>query len=237
MIDPIQRGVITVGSTADFRQAFVQRLIDACDANENIPPANKGRQQHIANTMGVAPEAVSKWFKGVAMPRPDKLVTLAALLGVEETWLAYGISPEMDRGERHAYGKVVEGAVYLAMGLAMLAGWHCGVPSTKDARASSVDFYATYRGSTIAIRVVLARETEAGDFELMLPKDYASVHCIGVIPAGRGVFDLLHLTPELIDLNRSRKDGSYTVLIQRAGGKYASGQSIWPRIRDFQDLK
>jgi hypothetical protein len=55
-----------MGSTAEFRRAFVQRLKQACDESRHIPAPGKGRQQAIADALGVGPEAASKWFKGMA---------------------------------------------------------------------------------------------------------------------------------------------------------------------------
>ena len=60
-----------MGSSVESRKSFVVRLKEACDQSKNVPPPNKGRQQYIAQQLGVAAEAVSKWFKGVATPRDE----------------------------------------------------------------------------------------------------------------------------------------------------------------------
>jgi transcriptional regulator with XRE-family HTH domain len=222
-----------MGSTAEFRQAFVSRLKDACDSSTVVPPPNKGRQQHIAEQLGVAPEAVSKWFKGVSMPKPEKLIKLAELLQVEQTWLSYGVSPEMDRKERKAHSREVDGAVHLVMGLTMLTGGHCGIPSDQDARASFVDFYATVKGSVYSIHVCLGREIEKDKYELVIPKEFEEVVCIGVIPVAKGKYQLLELPRYTVSDHKQRKAGGYSITIERVDTRFMTGDSTWPKIRFF----
>lgn len=225
-----------MGSTAEFRKAFVLRLKEACDSARNVPPPHRGRQQYISQQLGVAPEAVSKWFKGVSMPRPDKMERLAELLQVEQTWLSFGISPEMDRQERKAHSREVDGAVHLVMGKCMLSGGICGMPGPRDARAAYVDFYATIRGSVYAVHVCLGREVSKDRYELIVPNEYMDVNCVGVIQKSPGKFDQVSLPVELIEEHRIKKAGAYSITIDRSdANKYTSGRSIWPRIRFFGD--
>lgn len=120
-----------MGSTLEFRNGSVKRLVQACDESKLIPPPHKGRQQVIAERIGVAPEAVSKWFKAVSMPRPDKMERLAELLQVDQSWLAFGINPERDRQERKAHAREIDGAVHLVMGL--IPGTSDGTPDPTSA--------------------------------------------------------------------------------------------------------
>jgi transcriptional regulator with XRE-family HTH domain len=225
-----------VGSTAEFRKAFVARLKEACDASKLVPPPHKGRQQYISQQLGVAPEAVSKWFKGVAMPRPDKIERLAELLQVEQTWLSFGVSPEMDRQERKAHARDVDGAVHLVIGKCMLSGGICGFPGPRDPRAAYVDFYATIRGSVYATHVCLGREVSRDRYELQVPKEYQEVNCVAVIPKTPGKYDQLDLRVDLIDEHRTKKGGGYFLTIDRSeASKYTTGSATWPRIRFFGD--
>lgn len=225
-----------MGSTAEFRKAFVQRLKEACDGSKVVPPPHKGRQQYISQQLGVAPEAVSKWFKGVAMPRPDKVERLAELLNVEQTWLSFGISPEMDRQERKAHAREVDGAVHLVMGHLMLDGAHCGFPGPRDPRREYVDFYATIRGSVYMIHVSLAREVSRDRFEITVPKEYEDVNCIGVIPVSRSRYDFIDLNADLITEHKTKKSNGFTLLVDRSDtSKYTTGSSTWPRIRFLGD--
>lgn len=226
-----------VGSTVEFRRAFVSRLVQACEGSSYVPPPHKGRQQYISEKLGVAPEAVSKWFHAVSMPRPDKMERLAELLGVEQTWLTFGISPEMDRQERKAHAKVSDGAVHLAMGLAMLAGAHCGLPGPRDRRGAYVDFYMTIRGSVYPIHVSLARELSKDVYEVLIPKEYNDVRSLGVIPAGIGRYHFIDMPLHLIEEHKTRKSGMFAINISRVdSSRYVTGAATWPRIRSFSEI-
>lgn len=226
-----------MGSTLEFRKAFVKRLVQACDESSYIPPPHKGRQQYIAEKLGVAPEAVSKWFKAVSMPRPDKIERLAELLQVDQSWLTFGISPEMDRNERKAHAREIDGAVHLVLGMIILAGGHCGMPSARDPRASYVDFYVTMRGSVYPIHVSLAREVSRDHFEVLLPKEYTDVRSIAVIPAGAGKFHFIDMPLVMVDEHKVRKTGMFMVNISRVdSSRYITGADTWPRIKSFMEM-
>lgn len=226
-----------MGSTAEFRKSFVMRLKQACDESSYIPPPHKGRQQYLADKIGVAPEAVSKWFKAVSMPRPDKMERLAEILQVDQSWLSFGISPEMDRAERKAHARDVDGAVHLIMGMIMLAGGHCGVPSSRDPRGSYVDFYATVRGSVYPIHISLGRELSRDHYELLVPKEYTDVRCIGVIPAGVGRYHFIDMPIAMLDEHKSRKSGHFALAVNRIDGqRYVTGGDTWPRFKNFGEL-
>ena len=225
-----------MGSTPEFRKAFVLRLKQACDESRIIPPPHQGRQQMVAERIGVAPEAVSKWFKGVSMPRPDKMERLSELLQVDQSWLTFGISVEMDRQERKAHAREIDGAVHLVMGLVTLAGGMCGTPGPKDPRGSYVDFYVTMRGSVYPIHICLAREISRDRYEIVLPKEYTDVRSIAVIPVGDGKFHFLDLPLEHIEEHKARKTGAYALQISRVEpSKYMTGAAVWPRIKSFVD--
>jgi len=224
---------ITMGSTADFRRAFVERLKEACDASENVPPPNKGRQKYISEQLEVSAEAVSKWFKAVAWPQPDKMAQLAELLKVEQAWLQTGVSPEMDRQERKTHGREVEGAVYYVMGLCMLSGGYCGIPSLREHR-EYVDFNATVRGTSYAVHVCLGREIGKDRYELVIPKEYEDISCVALIPRSPGRYDQLDLPSELIDQSKFKKSSDFSLVIDRSeSGKYITGMIQWQRIRYF----
>lgn len=225
-----------MASTEEFRKAFVLRLKEACDGSKLVPPPHKGRQQYLSQQLGVAPEAVSKWFKAVAMPRPDKMERLSELLQVEQTWLSFGISPEMDRNERKAHAREVDGAVYLVMGKCMLAGGFCGLPGDRDQRRAYVDFYATIRGSVYAVHVSLGREVSRDRYELTVPVEYADVNCVAVIEKSPGKYDQLKMPVELIDAHKTKKSGGWTITIDRSdANRYTTGRDEWPRMRFFGD--
>lgn len=226
-----------MGSTPEFRKSFVARLKQACDESTLVPQVGQGRQQFIAQRMGLAPEAVSKWFKAIAMPRPDKIHLLAELLECDESWLSFGITPEMDRGERMVRGRELDGASHLVIGMISLAGGHCGAPSKTDPRNTYVDFYATMRGSVYPMHVSLGKEISRDHYEIMVPKEYRDVRGISVMPAGPGKFHFLDLPLPMIEEHKVRKAGAFVIPISRMeGSRYITGRDTWPRIKSFQEI-
>jgi len=226
-----------MGSTLEFRKAFVARLEQACDEAELCPPKNQGRQQYLAKNLNVGPEAVSKWFKGVAMPRPDKMVVLAKLLGTDQSWLAYGVKPEMDKKDLSAHVMEKDGAVHLVLGLIMLAGGHCGQPGSRDPRAHYVDFYATVRGSVSPVSVTLARSVGDSVYEARVPDEHKDARVVVVVPAGgAGKFVFLDLPAEIIEEYKHRTQlGNMITLVSDKTGYYV-GETLIPKIKNFGDF-
>lgn len=224
-------------TTAEFRKGFVARLKQACDESNVVPPPHRGRQQYIADKLGVVPEAVSKRFKGVAMPRPDKLERLAELLQVDQSWLAFGISPEMNRNERKAHARTIDGAVHLAIGYFILSGGHCGMPSKTDPRRTYVDFYVTVRGSVHPIHVCMARELSRDHYEVIIPKEFEDVRCITLLITSPGKFVFLDMPHAMIVEHRTRKTGDYAVAINRVdGSRFITGGDAWPVLKNFAEF-
>lgn len=227
-----------MGSTAEFRKAFVARLKQACDQSKLVPLPGQGRQQFIADRLGVGAEAASKWFHGVAMPRPDKMAQLAELLETDQSWLTFGIEPEFDRSERKLHARSSDGAIHLVWGLITLAGGHCGEPSARDPRHTYVDFYATLRGSVYPMRVVLARVSATDRYTVDVPPEYKELRLIVVVAAGAGKYDFLDIPYELVDEYKEKKGGSYMLTFTNGQpGKYFLGSKQIPRIRNFAEMK
>ncbi len=94
--------------SAQEKTAFAQRLQIAMNqfaskqlaSNPNGRPIKGGadlaRQFNLKHPgeSGVSVQAVHKWLNGYAIPRGDKIKTLATWLGVSEHWLHYGPPPE-----------------------------------------------------------------------------------------------------------------------------------------------
>lgn len=226
-----------MASTSDFRRAFVERLNRACDEAPFVPERDKGRQNYIVEKLGVSPEAVSKWFRGIAMPRPDMMKKLAELLETDESWLALGVTPEVDRTSRKLQAKRSDAATHLVWGIVGLAGGHCGAPPDKDPRASYVDFYATYHGVVHPVHVTLARKLADDRYEVIVPKEYKEVRVIAVVQAGALKYHLLHLPFEVIEKCKTKKGGALAIEIERADrDRYVAGRTVIPNIRSFDDV-
>lgn len=221
-----------MASTSEFRRAFVRRLNQACDLSPLVPEPNKGRQTYLATKLDIATESVSKWFKGVSMPRPETMTELSKLLDVDQSWLAFGIQPEIPHSERKVHAERSDGAVQLVWGLITLAGGHCGVPSKNDTRSTYIDFYATLRGTIFPVYVALAREISRDHYDVILPKEFAELRSIAVIPLAPGRYHCLDMLAPLVDVHKIRKGGSIIVHVNRVDQrKYQTGRDAWPTLR------
>ena len=69
---------------------FATRLLEACNASDEIPDYGKGQQTAIAARLNVSQEAVRKWLAGETVPRAAMSKRLAELLGVKHSWLMLG---------------------------------------------------------------------------------------------------------------------------------------------------
>jgi hypothetical protein len=225
-----------MSSTPEFRKEFVARLNQACDQSSIVPPPFQGRQQMISNRLSVAPEAVSKWFKAISMPRPAKMQELADLLEVDVAWLSMGVKVELDRAERKVHAGESSGAVLLVRALITLAGGHCGDAQPADPRAAYVDFYATLRGQVWPMHISLGREVNAGRYEVAVIKEFKDVRNIAVVALPGEKYQFLDLPVEMIETHKHRKTGEYIVTIDRADAKYTTDGESWPRIRAFGEI-
>lgn len=224
-----------MSSTPEFRKQFVARLEKACDDCSHIPPKGEGRQQVIAERLHLAAEAVSKWFKAISMPRPEKMRELANLLGVDHAWLAVGDEPEVDRAERRVRAKQASGAVHLVWGHISLDGGHCGELPEGDPRREYVDFTAILRGSVLPMHICLGREVAVGQFEMLVPREFAELRVVGVIPAGPGKYHFIEMPAALIDKLKQKKGGFYAVTVGRSANRYVTESAHWPRINSFAE--
>lgn len=216
---------------------FHQRLTQACENLPTVVPEyGHGRQVFISRELKVTQEAVRKWFSGESRPKVNKMRQLAALLDVDEAWLALGVEPELDRREKRIHNERTEGAVYVAFGLLTMAGGHCAFPGERDTRAGYVDFYAIIHGKQLAVHVSVARAISRGRFEFIIPREFRDVKCIGVVHHGGLRFHLVDLKTEALEEHKQRKAGAFSVTCGFADNKYQSGPDVWPRIRSLGDL-
>ncbi len=79
------------------REDFPHRLALACS---KAGMQDHGRQAELASRMKLTPKAVSKWFNGETVPRPDKMEKLAKILGTTAAYL-HGFSDEDGIKENH----------------------------------------------------------------------------------------------------------------------------------------
>lgn len=88
---------------------FSKRLLKAAIESPAVPRYGKGQQTKIAEELDVSQEAVRKWFAGDTVPRMEKSLQLAELLGVKHSWLMLGtahgeIDTDIKAAKRHVAG-------------------------------------------------------------------------------------------------------------------------------------
>lgn len=230
-----QRSILMgTANRKEHRKEFVRRLNQACDQSKLIPPHGQGRQRMIAERMKVSQETVSKWFKAVAMPPPDTLKALADLSEVDYSWLALGIHTKgyTPPNERRIQARESSGAVHLVWGMWEMNGAQCGLPAANDTHSDYVDFYVTLRGTMTAVHVSVAQPVSKGRYELVLPREYDEVRCIGVVRVGACKYHYLDLTEELIHEHKQMRKGLPTITINIVEkGIYKTGASKWSLVK------
>lgn len=216
--------------------AFSGRLRQACDDSTVIPAHGEGRQVTLAKRLSVSQEAVRKWFAGEAQPRPPKMKELSELLEVEESWLALGVAPELDRREKRRHNRNTNGAVLLLMGTIELAGGSTAQPSEKDPKSTYVDFYSIHRGQQYAFHVSLGREVAPAQFEVIVPRKFKDVRNIALIRSAPNRVDFIEMSAQAIDANKIKKGGDFSITMSSLEGKYITGRHVWHLVKDFEEF-
>ncbi len=221
--------------------AFADRLNAACDGNMHVPDKNFGRlswvrrQLHERFATDVSMETVRKWFAGETKPRPAKMRQIAALLDVDEAWLAMGVSNDLTPRERKVRNALADGAVNLVAGMIQMGGGHPAFPEADDRKAErkGIDLYAIIRGANYQIHVASAREVGPGEYKFAIPAAFEELLVIGLVSKGAFTYELIELTPEIIQKVGVSKGGYYDVAISAADGEYRTDEHLWPRITGF----
>ena len=221
---------------------FALRLQKACDQNPRVPAYNRGRQAWVRRQLierfgvSVSVETVSKWFTGVARPRPDKIGSLARLLGADETWLAGDASPDAHWPEFKVRNAVAHGAVNVLAGFIQMCGGHVSAPDRKRPTApgeATADLHATIDGMNYAFHVAVGQVLEGGAYRFALPRDYRQLVVIGVIQREPLCCDFLHLRTDLVEAVGRDEDEAVEVTLSAGPQGYVSADLIWPRITSF----
>lgn len=214
--------------------SFGKRLNAACDGDPNVPPYGQGRQTWIKEKMGVSNEAVRKWFKGEARPKPAKMAALAELLGVDEAWLSLGIKPDKTPVEKRRSSAMASGAVNIVAGYIQVNGGNIAFPADDDPNLEYVDLYAIISGQQYVIHVAMADETEPEHFKFYVPTELNICRVMGVVVVSPVNVHILNLKPQLLDKHKQRRGGYYELEMRREGDMYFSEDDQWPRVLSFQ---
>lgn len=220
---------------------FALRLQKACDQNSHVPAYNHGRQAWVRQQLdqrfdtSVSNETVSKWFTGVARPRPDKIRLLAKLLDVDEAWLALGVEPELDPRERKIRNAMADGAVNVVAGFIQMTGGHPAFPEEGDPRARAgarIDLYAIIKGAHYSLHVASAQE-DGEAYRFAIPYGHEECVVIGVVQREPLQCDFLELAPDLVNTHGLRRSGHIEVTVQARGGDFVTEGDVWRRITTF----
>ncbi len=224
-------------------RAFALRLQKACDDNPRVPGYNRGRQAWVRSQlverfgMNVSNETVSKWFTGVARPRPEKISVIAQLLEVDEAWLVLGVGNEVEPREVRIRNALADGAVNVVAGFIQMCGGHPAFPEADDARArggAPVDLYAIIKGTHYPIHVVVAQAAD-GAFRCNVPYEHAERVVLAVVQREALLCDFLELTGDMIEAHGVRRSGFIEVRLTPTAGGYETDGAVWPRISTFAD--
>lgn len=210
---------------------FANRLKVACDGNNRVPTFGKGRQTWLKDEMGVSAEAVRKWFAG-SRPRPSMMGKLAKVLGVDESWLALGITPNMEVKERKQHSAQMAGAVNVFMGLVQLNGGSCAFPAEGDPLAEFVSFHSIREGTQTYYHVATAQRVSDDLIRFYIPNEFERCAVIGAIPKGPFDIRFIHMPHDLIGTHGTHRGGYLVVDVKESGTHYYSGEDRWKLVTD-----
>jgi transcriptional regulator with XRE-family HTH domain len=225
--------------------SLAERLYKACEENSRVPAHNHGRQAwvraQLAERCGVevSSETISKWFTGVARPRPEKITALARVLDVDEAWLTLGVSARVGAVRHQLRNAMADGVVNVVAGFIQMAGGHPAFPESAvtphEPGCAKVDLYAIIKGAHYAFHIVVAQETGPGVWRFVLDHGYESCLVLGVIPYAPLACDFIELRDELVARHGGRRKGVVEIVVERQGDHYHSDGEAWPAITSFAE--
>lgn len=228
---------------------FAKRLERAMDLiSADLPPKFKGRNEELARRMNekfgvpVTPETVSKWTKGTAYPRVERMAALASILGVDLAWLQMGTGGP-DPVARSASsvvqttgnvrktaprGQVSRNttAKFLALSMAEISGARIlDVPDVGDVHFT----VAVGGGAVLAIHAVLGERVTNG-WRVTVPRSADTTYVMGILPKTPTAFTAVELFWD--DLERvGTVDGDN--LVVEISEDLKTGDVIWTQIEGF----
>lgn len=139
-------------------------------------------------------ETARKWAAGENKPRQQRNAMLAKILGVDATWLYFGIDPALGPQERKARDQEVQGIISVVAGFIEMDGGHPAFANEADRKSDEfVDIYAVIRGARYSFHVALANED---GFDI--PANYQDYFILGVVRREGFAVDIYELPHEAI---------------------------------------
>lgn len=140
-------------------------MLQACDANRQVPAPNEGRlrwftEQMEARGHKVAMETIRKWFAGMTVPRQKLIKPLSDILKVDAGWLSAGSSENVPESEKHLRMLSSNGAVNIVAGFIQMDGGQAAMPQASDklAQDKSIDLHAIIRNARYDLTIAPAVE-------------------------------------------------------------------------------
>lgn len=218
---------------------FAMRMKRACDANPLIPDENNGRLVWIkdrmeAEGMEVSLQSVHRWYHGRARPRQQKLLLLAKVISVDESWLSLGRLDEIVSRRSKPQKPVLDGSVYATIGLMQLANVSCAWPDDDDDSASYVHFYSIIRGKQHRFHVAYIREeSEDGVSVIHLPTEYEKCSVIVCRRITATCLDLWSVPSSVITAGSKNRGGFFEMTVSVKGSILSSGDTSIKSIKQF----
>lgn len=209
----------TTPAKSEPDKAFALRMAQACDGNPLVPAPNYGRLQWFIDNLKlrfnltVSHETVRRWLNGESIPRRKYMPFVAELLGVDEVWLTFGRSPELDNRQQKLRNAEADGVVNVVAGFIQMCGANPAFPEAGDKRAEKehIDIYAIIRGAQYAFHVALAAPIEGGH-RFGVPIVAADAFIIGVVRTSDLTCDFYEIDAAALE-GATRKAGLIEVTV------------------------
>lgn len=218
---------------------FAMRMKRACDANPLIPDENGGRLVWIKDRMNdegmdVSLQSVHRWYHGRARPRQQKLLLLAKVISVDESWLSLGRLDEIVSRRSKPQKPVLDGSVYVAMGLMQLSNISCAWPDEDDSAAPYVHFYSIIRGKQHRFHIAFIRdESDDGSVSIHLPVEYDKCTILVVRRTEATRVDMWNVDTKTIQEASKNFGGYFEMKGAISGSTLVIGNATFRAIRQF----
>lgn len=199
---------------------FARRILQAADANYQVPPPNEGRLRWFTEQLekkghDVSMETVRKWFAGLTVPRPRLLVPLAEILKVDAGWLAVGTPGKVNPKAAQITTIAENGAANMVAGFIQMDGGTVAFANEEDParKERGVDLHAIIKGAKYEIHVALAFENENGQWVFRIPVEAAETIILGVKRGDGFAAEIYELDRELVEEFGTRDRGHIFVAV------------------------
>ena len=186
--------------------------------------------------MEVSLQSVHRWYHGRARPRQQKLLLLAKVIGVDESWLSLGRLDEIVSRRSKPQKPILDGSVYVTVGLMQLANISCAWPEDGDMSAPYVHFYSIIRGKQYRFHVAYIREeSESGRVKIHAPSEYDKCTVLVCRRASATSVDLWYVASSVIQAAVKNHGGIVEMVGLVKGSNLTIGDTSIKSIRQFEN--